>query len=812
MHSFQRILQGFQWRRKKGILAICLCLGSSIPPALSGASLTSNGLGTSVLKNGMTFNITGGTQRGGNLFHSFQLFNVGTGETASFDLPGGGGVSNILARVTGGASSIDGTIHSDANLYLINPAGILFNANAKLDINGAFTATTSDYVTLSDGRILHTSDFSNDALLSSAPPQAFGFLKSNRAELNLASGASLSSIGQSVSLIGSSRGGINFSAGSNINAAGGKAVIRGGRLTMDTFSSVGAHEVSVKAAGSMTMKGASILAESKATIQTQRLNMQEGSYVLAASTGAAGMISLQAQQISLSNSQVHATNSAEDNSKGGINVKADHLQIFAGSEISAQATGDSPGGDISVVAKNIAISGAGTDVRTGIITDTGASRGGGNVSVETDKLSVTAGGRISANTAGKGNGGDVHVKARSIYISGKDSDLTTGITADSDPSPRGGPGGAGGNVKVETGSLRIVDQGQIAAGTFGLRKGGNVSVSARDIFIRGDLSGALTGVATDSAFGTTGGPAGDVRVRADNLRIETGGQISSNTFGYGKGGDVFVDAGRIELSGNMGLNFTGLAADSLSSAQSGDGGSLTVHADSLSLDRGASLECLSLGTGRAGDISVEVQDPLLLTNASVISTSAALSTAGLISLNSATDLVLKGGSTITVNAPNGDAGQITLQVTRLLYLLDSNLVAAAGQNGGNILIDPVFVVLNNSLISANAIAGKGGNIGILSDSFFNSASQITATGAQAGTVNISAPNLDLSAGLLALPTSLLDASSRLQETCAVMVKGDFSSFVVIGGGGTPPSPDELLMEVGPDNPKEKRPGTIHSSH
>src|SRR5205814_10368457 len=101
--------------------------------------------------------------------------------TASFDVPGGSGVSNILARVTGGASTIDGTLHSDANLFLINPAGMIFGANAKLDVNGSFTATTADFVKLGDGQIFHTSDFSHDALLSSAAPEAFGFLRSNRA-------------------------------------------------------------------------------------------------------------------------------------------------------------------------------------------------------------------------------------------------------------------------------------------------------------------------------------------------------------------------------------------------------------------------------------------------------------------------------------------------------------------------------------------------------------------------------------------------------------------------------------------------------
>ncbi|AUB41695.1 Large exoprotein involved in heme utilization or adhesion [Nostoc flagelliforme CCNUN1] len=77
---------------------------------------------TSVTREGGTFNITGGTQAGGNLFHSFGEFSVNTGGTAFFD--NGTGIQNIISRVTGGSvSNIDGIIRTlgTANLFLINP-------------------------------------------------------------------------------------------------------------------------------------------------------------------------------------------------------------------------------------------------------------------------------------------------------------------------------------------------------------------------------------------------------------------------------------------------------------------------------------------------------------------------------------------------------------------------------------------------------------------------------------------------------------------------------------------------------------------
>ena len=96
--------------------------------------------------------ISGGATRGSNLFHSFREFNIGEGRGAYFENPSG--IANIFTRVTGGQSSnILGTlgVQGNANLFLINPKGIVFGPNARLDLRGSFIGSTADSIVFNNG-------------------------------------------------------------------------------------------------------------------------------------------------------------------------------------------------------------------------------------------------------------------------------------------------------------------------------------------------------------------------------------------------------------------------------------------------------------------------------------------------------------------------------------------------------------------------------------------------------------------------------------------------------------------------------------
>ena len=112
------------------------------------AQITPNGAGTLVNPQGNQINISGGTQAGANIFHSFRDFNVNSAQVANF--LSNPQTQNILGRINGGNPSfINGLLQvtgGNSNLFLMNPAGIVFGQGASLNVPASFTATTANQI------------------------------------------------------------------------------------------------------------------------------------------------------------------------------------------------------------------------------------------------------------------------------------------------------------------------------------------------------------------------------------------------------------------------------------------------------------------------------------------------------------------------------------------------------------------------------------------------------------------------------------------------------------------------------------------
>lgn len=185
-------------------MGLLLSARLAVSPAQVSTHITSDStLDSRVTQNGRVHTIDGGTIRGNNLFHSFDRFDIGTRDTASFI--GSTAIDNILSRVTGRQpSNIDGILQSKipgANLYLLNPNGVLFGPNARLDVSGSFHVSTADVLRFADGRKFYT-DLNKDSTLSMAPPAAFGFLRQNPAGVSIQGSTLEVSEGKTLSIIG----------------------------------------------------------------------------------------------------------------------------------------------------------------------------------------------------------------------------------------------------------------------------------------------------------------------------------------------------------------------------------------------------------------------------------------------------------------------------------------------------------------------------------------------------------------------------------------------------------------------------------
>jgi large exoprotein involved in heme utilization and adhesion len=140
-----------------------------------------------------------------------------------------------------------------------------------------------------------------------------------------------------------------------------------------------------------------------------------------------------------------------------------------------------------------------------------------------------------------------------------------------------------------------------------------------------------------------------------------------------------------------------------------------------------------------------------------------------------------------------------------VYLKDGTLTAQAVGDGGNLTLEPDFFVMNRGSLVSKSTSANGGNISVFSDYFLVSESVIDASApfGLPGTVSVSAPNVDLSGVLVALPGTLLGVETLLQPDCGVRLNGNISSFIVLGRGGLPLEPGGFVPSATTALPDEK---------
>ncbi|MGG6295519.1 filamentous hemagglutinin N-terminal domain-containing protein [Leptolyngbya sp. AN02str] len=718
--------------------------------------------------------IGGGARRDSNLFHDFAEFNVGPAAGVYFRNPAG--VNTIVTRVTGGnASTINGTLGvlGPADLFLLNPSGVVFGANAELDVQGAFFTTTASGLQFGSQGSFTVGNPAAPPLLT-IQPNALLFTVAaaqSLAPINLQPGAAIATNpGQSLVL-----------AGGNINLTDATLTALGGHVTLASVGQAGTLP--------LTQQGDRIRLSIPNSLGRGDIALNAGSQMTAASSGG-GSIHLAGRNILLNNESeilggiapglgsptaigaavnVNSTGTLQLNNRsvisanigpgsiasqsGDITVQTERLRILEGSGIDMDNRGTGRLGNLTVTANEfVELSGCsppqgddgGCDffaptTLSRIRSNMGATASGqaGTIRVTTPYLTISRFAQINSNIDGAGTASNIVVNSHTILLNraGRIINRTSGV-------------GNAGAVEVNaTGDVWL-------------------SESRDTIDPDGRQRGIESGIFSDTAF-TASGNGGTVTITANTLRVFRDAQISGETRGSGQGGDVSITANAIEI-GSGGEIITQTSQDL--NGEAGDAGNVVINTNGGSV----------VITGQGSRINAEVGGR-------------SSGNGGQIVVNTGTLLVQEQGAIAAGNrseAGNNVGGNIVVNANRVDLLSGGRLETRTDDegNGGNITVNTNGGTLYiagragsiESGIRADAVPGSSdrddfttsGNILINTGSFIAEddaeiGTEHRGTG-QAGTIQINANRVQLTDG------AVIFARARYQAT---------SGSIVIDGGG-----------------------------
>ncbi|MEA5595865.1 filamentous hemagglutinin N-terminal domain-containing protein, partial [Rivularia sp. UHCC 0363] len=382
----------------------------------------SSRLNRNVIINGINADsIDGGAQRDINLFHSFSEFNINDGQTVYFVNPSG--VENILTRVTGrNASNIFGTLGVDgaANLFLINPNGIVFGENARLDVQGSFVGSTASRLQFGEQGNFSATNPEAPVLLTINPSALFfdavakqGVINVNQSLLGVAPGKNLALVGGDISLNSTTLQA--FGGNLELAAIGGT-----GTVGINKNGSFSLPENLTRANTSISNSLLDVAADNGGSITINANNLDiSRSIIRAGILSGLGTVDSQAGDITINTTgilqiapQSYIINWVFPNAigKGGdIRINTDSMSTNNNNLISASTLGKGDAGNIIVEANNdIVLNGS----YIYSLVEESAKGNAGNVDISANNLLLTNGGRLNSSTFGEGNGGNINIEAQ----------------------------------------------------------------------------------------------------------------------------------------------------------------------------------------------------------------------------------------------------------------------------------------------------------------------------------------------------------------------------------------------------------------
>ncbi|MEG4032023.1 MULTISPECIES: two-partner secretion domain-containing protein [unclassified Microcoleus] len=737
-----------------------------------------------------SYRITGGATRGVNLFHSLREFNIREGRGAYFENPRG--ITNIFTRVTGGnPSNILGTLGvlGNGNLFLINPKGIIFGPNARLDLRGSFIGSTADSIVFNNGFEFSSTHPQTFPLLTVNIPVGLRFRDNPGAIVNQSTAIGKVNLPASaVPIPISDRVGLGVEPGQTLALIGGDIQLQGGNLTAS------GGQILLGSAASPGLVNFVITAEEKGNLTLNYDNIQnfgniqisDGSLINTSGIGG-GRVELKGGNVALSGARIYALTLGNIDGRG-IDISAQKLRVENGTQFSTLTLGDGAGGDINfVAADSVEMSGLGvegyqqvaikylvsgtTDPFDPLFVLLNASAGagsGGDITIDTGRLLFNNGVVGSGITFGGGNGGNLIIRANTFEMVG--SGINNGTAKESS--------GAGGSISVDVARLIMGDGSLLGTTSYSSGPSGNINIKAAEsveLSNTGPRTVVSTGISTLSIG--SNGRAGNINVDTKRLTLSGGSAFTLGTgvlvgrflFSQegGPAGNLTVRATEsVEISGisqilTSGIqNASALTSGTLSSSRGGD---IRIDTPSLTVRDGGIVSTSSLGSGDVGNITINADrisvsgsgnNGLFVStiDASVGKTFGtnpnATANAGSLNLN-ADRLIVRDGATVTVQATGtGRAGNINVVANSIALdnkaMIDGTTVSGTG---ANINLQARDIQLRrNSRITTDAGTSDGGNININSNILLalpqeNSDITANARTAGGGRVNINVPNV-----------------------------------------------------------------------
>jgi filamentous hemagglutinin family protein len=719
-----------------------------------------------------------GGPAGTNLLHSFELFDLGSGDTALFTADPTRITRNVIARVTGGVgpSQIFGTLRSDidgADLYFLNPRGIIFGPDAGLDLRGSFFASSADSVRLFDVDGNSYEAFSNDAPLLEATPRDFGFVGSpatiemQGSQLAVPSGEAIGLIGGDLLIHG--RGG---------DDSLGYLDTSGGRIDLASLGGPGTVQriVAPEPALILNGEGGDIRIDSGAIVNAS--GIQPSVFCDFCGVGSTGR------------------------GAGDVFVRG-HDLVIENAEIRAMTASASPAGDVDVaLTGDLTIRQTG-DLAAGIFAGSGLDQ----VLLENSPPPTTVtwvpfddefflGTRIRTQTAQvqqpdgsfttvpvavqyitEGPSGDVSVSAENVSLEGGARISTTSFF-----------GGDPGTITIDAGATVSITGADASGSQSALFSNGQGDSGAGAVEIRAEELRLDRGIIVTEARNTAGSPSGDggaIDIDVARLLLTNNARIDSSTRGAGDGGKVTVDASEwVRLSGGdeevpgVEREFSGITAI----AQDIDGGAAPGQ----------------IGMGG----SVEITTPwLILENGAEISARADETSLGGGSVDITGNRVELSGGSLIATSSEGDApaGDVILRTSGLLHIVDSTVsasVSGGAGGGGNIDIVSDTLVLDAGRILTTGAQGPGGDINISAEVLFASPDSLVSARSEEnvdGQVVIVSPVVAVDEGVARPKVQFLDPSALLRNTCAARAGRAPAGRFQVTREGIPLTPDRVLL-------------------